>query len=167
MYKRQITNHDENSWNGTINERMGNAAETMLALSYVAPGMPLIYSGQEYDLNHRLKFFEKDSIPKTKGKMWPLLEKLGKLKTDNVALNGGKSAADYKRLSSENKDVLVFERNKKGTKVTFIANLTDKEQKTTVTILGNFTDYMNNTKVEFKEGETITLKPWEYKILIN
>ena len=162
-----ITNHDENSWNGTINERMGNAAETMLALSYVAPGMPLIYSGQEYDLNHRLKFFEKDSIPKTKGKMWPLLEKLGKLKTDNVALNGGKSAADYKRLSSENKDVLVFERNKKGTKVTFIANLTDKEQKTTVTILGNFTDYMNNTKVEFKEGETITLKPWEYKILIN
>mgnify|MGYP005834399927 CR=1 FL=1 len=90
-----------------------------------------------------------------------------KLKTDNVALNGGKSAADYKRLSSENKDVLVFERNKKGTKVTFIANLTDKEQKTTVTILGNFTDYMNNTKVEFKEGETITLKPWEYKILIN
>lgn len=162
-----ITNHDENSWNGTINERMGNAAETMLALSYVAPGMPLIYSGQEYDLNHRLKFFEKDSIPKTKGKMWPLLEKLGKLKTDNVALNGGKSAADYKRLSSENEDVLVFERNKKGTKVIFIANLTDKEQKTTVTILGNFTDYMNNTKVEFKEGETITLKPWEYKILIN
>ena len=51
--------------------------------------------------------------------------------------------------------------------MTFIANLTDKEQKTTVTILGNFTDYMNNTKVEFKEGETITLKPWEYKILIN
>lgn len=162
-----ITNHDENSWNGTIAERMGNASETMLALSYVAPGMPLIYSGQEYDLSHRLKFFEKDSIPKTKGKMWPLLVKLGKLKSDNVALNGGKDAADYKRLSTDNKDVLVFERSKNGVSVTFIANLTNKEQATSSGIVGSFTDYISNTKIEFKEGQSIGLKPWEYKILIN
>ncbi|MCT4629236.1 alpha-amylase family glycosyl hydrolase, partial [Winogradskyella sp.] len=62
-----VTNHDENSWNGTIKERMGKASELMTALSFMQKGMPLIYSGQEYDLDHRLKFFEKDSIPKTKG----------------------------------------------------------------------------------------------------
>ena len=57
-----VTNHDENSWNGTVNERMGNAAEVMTALSFTLPGMPLIYSGQEYDMQKRLRFFEKDTI---------------------------------------------------------------------------------------------------------
>jgi len=48
-----ITNHDENSWNGTVEERLGEASETMLAFTYALPGMPLIYSGQEYGMNHR------------------------------------------------------------------------------------------------------------------
>ena len=90
-----VTNHDENSWNGTIQERMGDKAEMLTALSYVLPGMPLIYSGQEYDLSHRLKFFEKDSIPKTKGKTFTLIEKLGKLKNSNTALNGGKGKSCF------------------------------------------------------------------------
>ena len=37
------TNHDENSWNGTVFERLGPAAEVMAALTYVMPGTPLIY----------------------------------------------------------------------------------------------------------------------------
>ena len=76
---------------------MGEAAELLTALSFVAPGMPLIYSGQEYDLNHRLLFFEKDQIPHTKNIMWPLLEKLGQLKHSNPALHGGKNAAAYNK----------------------------------------------------------------------
>jgi len=59
------SNHDENSWNGTEYERMGNAVETMTVLTYTMPGVPLIYNGQEYDLKKRLKFFEKDTIPQT------------------------------------------------------------------------------------------------------
>ncbi|MEE2771503.1 MAG: alpha-amylase family glycosyl hydrolase, partial [Bacteroidota bacterium] len=50
-----ITNHDENSWAGTVKERMGDASEAMLAMSYTIPGMPLIYSGQEYDMDKRLR----------------------------------------------------------------------------------------------------------------
>jgi len=57
-----ITNHDENSWNGTINERLGESWEATAVLSYSLRGMPLIYSGQEVGLDHRLSFFEKDSI---------------------------------------------------------------------------------------------------------
>ena len=38
-----VTNHDENSWNGTVRERMGDASELLTALSFVVPGMPLIY----------------------------------------------------------------------------------------------------------------------------
>jgi glycosidase len=56
------TNHDENSWNGTTKERLGDAKNTFAALTYFLPGMPLIYSGQEAGLDKRLKFFDKDEI---------------------------------------------------------------------------------------------------------
>lgn len=39
-----ITNHDENSWNGTIEERMGEAANALAVLAFTLEGMPLIYS---------------------------------------------------------------------------------------------------------------------------
>lgn len=78
IFMNFTSNHDENSWNGTVFERMGLAAETFAALTYMMPGMPLIYNGQEYNMNKRLKFFEKDTMPTTKGTMYPLYEKLGK-----------------------------------------------------------------------------------------
>ncbi|MCF6279462.1 MAG: alpha-amylase [Flavobacteriaceae bacterium] len=161
-----VTNHDENSWNGTMEERFGKSKHLFTVLSYVMNGMPLIYSGQEYDLSHRLKFFEKDSIPKTKGKTWDLLVKLGKLKNKNPALNGGKQAASYKRIKTDNKNVLVFERSKNGSTVIFIANLSDKEQMYKNTLKGAFLNYIPNTKVKFTD-EYFTLNPWEYSILIN
>ena len=52
-----VDNHDENSWNGTMKSRLGDAEETMTALTYLLPGMPLIYSGDEYGLDYSLKFF--------------------------------------------------------------------------------------------------------------
>ena len=45
-------------------DRYGNGAKTFAALTYFLPGMPLIYNGQEYGLDKRLEFFEKDFIPK-------------------------------------------------------------------------------------------------------
>ena len=161
-----VTNHDENSWNGTLKERMGDAAEAMTALSYVAPGMPLIYSGQEYDLDHRLLFFEKDQIPHTKGEMWPILEKLGKLKSENKALNGGKNAAIYERIDTGNKNVLAFRRSKNGSSLIYIANLSKQGLKTSLPYKGEYLDYMTNTKYELK-GDAVSLLPWEYKILIK
>ncbi|MES2780410.1 MAG: alpha-amylase family glycosyl hydrolase [Bacteroidota bacterium] len=58
-----ITNHDENSWNGTVTEKYGNDWKLYSALCYTLPqSFPLIYSGEEAGLNRRLSFFEKDPI---------------------------------------------------------------------------------------------------------
>ncbi len=58
------SNHDENSWNGTEYERMGDAWQAMSVLCWTLPGsQPLIYTGQEVGLNHRFDFFEKDPMP--------------------------------------------------------------------------------------------------------
>lgn len=160
-----VTNHDENSWNGTIKERMGPAAEVFTALSYVAPGMPLIYSGQEYDLSHRLKFFEKDEIPHTKGKMWSLLQQLGKLKGTHAALHGGKQSASYERLSTK-ENVLAFVRAKNGKEIVFLANLSKKEVKTPLKRQGDYVEYMSQQKLKL-DDTPITLQPWAYKILIK
>ncbi len=50
------TNHDENSWNGTVRERLNDAVETFAVLTGVVKGMPLVYSGQEAGLNKALRF---------------------------------------------------------------------------------------------------------------
>jgi alpha-amylase len=158
-----VTNHDENSWNGTIRERMGEAAELLTALSFTAPGMPLIYSGQEYDLNHRLLFFEKDQIPHTKKIMWPLLEKLGQLKNSNPALNGGKNASAYKKIDVTNEKVLAFERSKDNHKVVFLGNFSSEETQVKNPSI-NATDYSTGA---IKSEEFLSLNPWEFKILIH
>lgn len=158
-----VTNHDENSWNGTIRERMGDAAELLTALSYTAPGMPLIYSGQEYDLNHRLLFFEKDQIPHTKNIMWPLLERLGQLKTSSPALHGGKKAASYERLDSGNSNVLTFQRAKEGQTVTFVGNFSDENQ----SISNPSQGVLNYFSQTIQSSEIINLEPWGFKILLD
>lgn len=56
------TNHDENSWKGTEEDLFGPLSYNFQVLAYTAPGMPLLYSGQESGLDKQLEFFEKDVI---------------------------------------------------------------------------------------------------------
>ena len=168
IYMNFTSNHDENSWNGTEYERMGDAVETFAALSYTMPGMPLIYNGQEYDLKKRLRFFEKDTIPHTMGKMGAIYEKLGALKTNSVALHGGKVKASYLRLTTSNDtSILAFVREKDGKKVIYVANLSKKPITFTLPVEGNFADYMSGEKVILAKDQSHSFKPWEYKILVQ
>ena len=160
-----VTNHDENSWNGIVTDRYGDASESVLALSYAIPGMPLIYSGQEYDLSHQLKFFEKDQIPKTKGKVWPVLEKLGALKNSNPAIHGGKNPASYERINSGNDNVLTFKRSKDGHELIYIGNFSNQKQEINLAQEGKYSDYMSNAEVD--TNATIELEPWGYRLLVN
>lgn len=160
-----VTNHDENSWNGTIQERMGESASLFTVLSYVMPGMPLIYSGQEYGLQHRLKFFEKDAIPKTKGTEWKLLQKLAKIKKENKALHGGKNAAALEKIVVENPNILMFSKEKEESALVFIGNLSNEKQVVTATLKGKFIDVLTNKEIEFKEAKALDLEAWEYYLL--
>jgi glycosidase len=160
-----VDNHDENSWNGTIKSRLGAAEEAMTALTYFMPGMPLIYSGNEYGLEHSLKFFEKDSIPKTKGKQWELRAKLGKIKNEMSALNGGKNKAAYKKITASNENVLAFERTKNGKKVIYLANLSAQPVDVTIPITGQFKDLMTGKPMGLNATQIYSMLPWQYYIL--
>lgn len=150
MLMNFVTNHDENSWNGTIEERMGSAAPAITVLSYTLPGMPLIYSGQEYGLNHRLKFFEKDQIPKTKGEAWQLLEQLAVLK-QNPALHGGKEAADLTFLDTDDNEVIAFARTKAEHEIVVFINLSESQKEIKSDLEGNFKDFFLKSDVTLNE----------------
>lgn len=163
------SSHDENAWNGSEYERMGDGAEAFAALTYTMPGMPLIYTGQEYDNKRRLKFFEQDPIDKTKGHMFAVYEKLGRLKNENPALNGGKNPASYKKLFTDpTNSVLAFEREKDGKKVIYIANLSGKAVAYTYgPVSGTYTNYMTGKEQKLQNGQNLVLEPWQYLILTN
>lgn len=162
------SNHDENSWNGSEYERLGEAVEVFAALTYLVPGMPLIYTGQEYDVKERIKFFEKDLISKRRRKMFSVYEKLGKLKNENPALHGGVNKASYERVhTSDDTNLYAFKREKDGKQVYFIANLLNSYRSVQLPIEGDFTDYMHDKEISLTAGEKIDFAPWEYLILMG
>jgi len=164
-----ITNHDENSWNGTVKERMGEGGQAFAVLTFTLPGMPLIYSGQEVGLDKRLKFFEKDEIEWNLSS--PLIDfytKLNKLKTGNKALWNGKYGGKMTRIkASDDKSVFAFVREKEGNRIFTLVNLSG----TTVTFTlqgdnfaGKYTELFSGTDATFIPGAEITLDAWGYKI---
>lgn len=121
------SNHDENSWNGTEFERLGDSVKLFTALSYVLNGMPLIYSGQETNLNRRLKFFDKDEIEWSGYKSDNLYRQLGELKKHD-SLRAGCSGADVVRMdTSEQWRVLALKRKIGDRVVIGVFNLSDYE----------------------------------------
>jgi glycosidase len=167
-----ITNHDENSWNGTEFERMGGAVKTMAALSFVMPGMPLIYSGQEVGFNKRLKFFDKDQINwKDSLNLTPFYQKLVALKKTSSVLAAGLKGADVFRIKSSNdSSIFAFTRKKDTEKLFAVFNLTGKELKVTLEgteYFGSYIDFMAGEPKVFDKAEEISLKPWEYHIFVK
>ena len=163
-----VSNHDENSWNGTIEESYGKAAYAFMALNYTIPGMPLVYSGQEYDLNKRLHFFEKDSFPKVSGKTMEFLQQLGALKNNHKALTSGLSGGSFKRLlNSKNDQILAFERERDGDTIVFIANLSKDYTQFTLPYEGNFKRFQDFKNKRLSSSYQYDMKPWEFWILTN
>jgi len=161
-----ISNHDQNSWNGTVQKSFGTAADVALALDYLSLGMPLIYGGMEYDLDKRLLFFEKDSFPKVAGKTFKLLEQLGALKLQHPALHSGVDRGTYRRLStSRDENVLAFERTKKGDTVVFIGNISEEYVGFTSTYNGTFKRFEDGKVKILSDTYEHRMRPWEFWIL--
>lgn len=162
-----ITNHDENSWNGTVNERMGDAQKAMAVIAYTVPGMPLIYSGQEIGLDKRLEFFEKDVIAWKENPLEGFYTKLNKLKAENAALNAGEYGGAFEILTSNDTEkVFAYKRTKESNEVVVVCNLSDVENSFSVNdIQGEYKDFFSGEKVVL-DGN-FKLDAWNYMVLIK
>lgn len=165
-----LTNHDENSWQGTIEERMGAAADAMAVLAFTIDGMPLIYSGQEAGLNHRLKFFEKDTIPWNGFKKTRFYKTLLDLKHDNPALGNGLAGGVFERIEVDDAtdQIYAYRRTKGAHQVVVILNLSDEPQSFTLNsngLEGEYTNVFANSTVKLTSEMGMNLSPWSYLLL--
>lgn len=171
-YRMRFTsNHDENSWNGTVFERLDGGAATFAVLTCTMDGMPLVYDGQEAGMNKRLKFFERDPIVWKASPFRNLYTKLFELKHQNPALRNGDQGGAMQMLSNSNpKAVYAFTRQKSGHKVLVILNLSNKEQYATLSgasMRGTYHELFTNQHKRFAASEKIDLKPWAYFVWSN
>ncbi len=171
-YRMYFTsNHDENSWNGTVKERMGDAGEAMSILSYTVPGMGLVYSGQEAGLDKRLLFFEKDTINWDNLVNADLYSTLNNLKKDNPALWNGKFGGKMTRLGNgSNQHVFGSIREKDGNRILTIINMSKEDQSFNFennSINGNYKDAFKGNNVVIDGYTNFDLTPWSYMVFVK
>ena len=168
-YRMYFTsNHDENSWNGTVFERLGDGAVTFAVLAATLDGMPLVYSGQEIGLNKRLEFFEKDLIPWQEHVLTDFYTKLLNLKKENRALWSGDRGGDVRWVHTSNDAaVFAFLREKDGDRVFVILNLSREEQTVILEgsdFVGEYRNVFSEEEVILRENASLTLEPWDFGV---
>lgn len=163
-----VSNHDENSWKGYLEERMGDAARTMTVLSWVAPGFPLIYSGEEAGLDKRLRFFEKDTISWDNIELLPFYNQLAELRTSNPALWSGTHGGELQPIPTGMEDIFAFRRVKKGNEVIAFFNLSDQAHDVALEeglLNPDDEDFFSNYSPD--DLTTLELMPWCYRVFVR
>ena len=165
------SNHDENTWAGTVFDRMGEGAQTFAVFAATYDGMPLVYSGQESANRKRLEFFEKDAIKWGGYPYAKFYQTLFDLKHNNKALwNGDFGGEPQKIMTSNEENLYAYMREKDGDKVVVILNLSDKNQNFNLNGTGYEGEYKNvfsNEKMKLEKEAKMVLKSWEYLVFSN
>ena len=155
------SNHDENTWAGTVFDRYGNGAKTFAALTYFLPGIPLIYNGQEYGLDKRLAFFEKDFIPKKESDFFDFYKKLNKLKKENNLLNIDPKIK-FEVIETNSNNLVCFKRSIGEESIYFIANLSESKQEVQTGVKKKLRSLNKQGEVSLENN---VLEPWEFHFL--
>ena len=155
------SNHDENTWAGTVFDRYGNGAKTFAALTYFLPGIPLIYNGQEYGLDKRLAFFEKDFIPKKESDFFDFYKKLNKLKKENNLLNIDPKIK-FEVIETNSNNLVCFKRSIGEESIYFIANLSETKQDVQTGVKKKLRSLNKQGEVSLENN---VLEPWEFHFL--
>jgi Glycosidases len=172
VYRLQfLTNHDENSWAGTIDSLMGPAQRMFATMIFTDQAVPLIYSGQEDCLNKKLKFFVRDPIRWDSCDLTGFYQSLTRLKKGNEALwNGDFGGPMVKINTNRDNKVFAYSREKGGNRVIAFLNLTKKNvsfKPDLKGLEGDYTEYFTGEKTTFPLSVNLTLIPWGYKVFIR
>ena len=161
-----ITNHDENSWNGTVEERYGDAGDAMGVLAATLLDMPLVYSGQESYNRDRLRFFEKDTVEWGDHSKADFYRQLNDLNHTREALwNGDYGGAPQVLKTSADAHVFAFQKEKNGSTVVVILNLSDAPQEVSLSLPDAPLKVVMGVGELGGWSEGQTLGPWGYCVL--
>jgi glycosidase len=159
------SNHDENSWNQADWKTMPGPVHAPFAVltQTIERSVPLIYSGQEEPFLDSVRFFYKDTITFGKYQRASFYKTLLTLRKNNPALAAN---APFKKLiTSNDAAVYAFEREKKGSKVLVVVNLSKDPQHFTWKNLPSAKEWSNvftGNKDAVDQG--LSLAPWGYAV---
>lgn len=163
---RYTTNHDENSWNGTVFERLGGGVEPFAVMTFMLDGIPLIYDGQEAGLNHRLAFFTRDPIAWHASPLTKFYQTLCALRRGNPALRTG---APMRRIATTaNGSIYAILRQGGGHRVVSFCNLTAKAatvEAVDPALNGRWRDVFTGETIALKAPVSFPLAAWKYRVL--
>ena len=165
-----ITNHDENSWNGTAKEKFGKGEKSCAVLTYTLPGMPLIYNGQEAAMTKRLRFFAKDTINWGDTTMVSFYKTLNGLKHRNPAIWNPPYGGKMIPLTNSAPDKIVsFTRSSGKAKVMVLINMSPDTITSVITTAladGKYINTFNRNKINFNvDNRKCYFEPWEFLVL--
>jgi glycosidase len=155
-----IDNHDENSWNGTVEKRIGaNAHAAFVLCATLESGMPLIYNGQEVGLNKSLRFFERDTIDWSRPSEEEFYRTMLAFRKQNTALHNGRFGAKQERIATTSNRVYAFVRNNGTHQAVVFVNFSNKKAKVKYSDApaGTFTDAFTGQRVTLRPSGKITL----------
>lgn len=164
------SNHDENSWQGTEFERMGDNHRAMFVLAATLRGsLPLVYTGQEAGLSKRLRFFEKDTVSWGDQSAAPFYRTLLELKAAVPALWNGAEGGDQDRLAGSGPATVYAFTRSEGASVAVVAvNLGTKAATYRYAGLsspGAYRDAFTGETVTLGAEGALTLPPHGYRVL--
>ena len=161
------SNHDENSWNGTEFDRLGPHTEQMAVLTFMMPGMPLLYNGQESGFNRMLEFFVKDSIDWVDNSPYTTFYKnLISFKKSNPVLDFP-SAGSFMELKNDKEDLIYsFERTNKEKSVIAVFNFSGSDTDVIIegVSTGNYSRYNSDEKVDIESKFSLSIPAYGYII---
>ena len=165
-----ITNHDENSWNGTAKEKFGNGENCCAVLTFTLPGMALIYNGQEAGMTKRLRFFAKDTINWSDTRFVPFYKKMTDLKHRNQAIWNPPYGGKLVQLpNSAPGKVISFLRTAGNARVMVLINMSSDTITSNITTNvadGKYINVLNKNKIRIdSDNRTCYFEPWEYIVL--
>lgn len=169
-YKLAFTsNHDMILSEGTDGELFGPSLRAMIALTFTASTMPMIYNGQEAANSKRLNFLLKNSIAWKSDPMATFYTRLIAMKKANPSLHNGEFGGTMVPISTDRPEqIFCFMREKSANRVFAIFNLSGSSQTVRINAgpaKGNYRDD-NGPDIVLSEGSQMTLAPWAFKILI-
>ncbi|MBO4417254.1 MAG: alpha-amylase [Bacteroidales bacterium] len=161
------SNHDENSWQGTEFERMGDCANACEVLCFTLPkSQPLVYTGQEIGLSRRLQFFEKDPIEDwSSNDFTGFFKKLVWLKHNNPALDAGERGGVYEEIPQNTDGVFSFKRTRGKNEVIVAVNLGTETATVALPLKGKYTNLFSEEQLS--DAYVSTLPAGGYLVLMK
>lgn len=171
MKMAYTSNHDVNASEGTDKELFHAALPAMIAFTFAADTIPLIYNGQEAGNEKRLNFLTRDPIVWREDPMANFYTRLIRWKKENPALHNGQYGGQMIPIkTSIPKQIFSFVRRKDKNKVFAIFNFSAQSQNIEINddlANGEYIDFETGNEVYIKKNTKIDMGAWEYKLLYS